>query len=64
MDDIENNIGVTHFMCFVQQSMKTEPPHIHRDMVKSGTSGTTSSPTTFSAHRNGQVKRENPGLSP
>jgi hypothetical protein len=63
MDYIENNIGIKHLVCFKQQSIKTGPSQ-NRNMVKSGTSGTTSSPAPFGAYRNGEEKRENPGLSP
>jgi hypothetical protein len=63
MDYIENNIGIKHFIRFKQQSINAEPSRT-RDMVKSGTFGTTSSPASFDVHRNGEEKRENPGLSP
>jgi hypothetical protein len=63
MDYIENNIGIKDLMCFKLQSVKTEPSQ-DKDMAKSGTSGTTSSPAPFGAYRNGEEKRENPGLSP
>jgi hypothetical protein len=63
MDFIQNNIGIKHCMCFKQQSIKTKPSQ-NRDKVKSGTFGTTSFSSYFGAHRNGEEKRENPGLSP
>jgi hypothetical protein len=63
MDYIENNIGIKHFMCFKQQSINMEPSR-NRDTVKSGTFWTTSSFASFGVHRNGEEKRENPGLSP
>ena len=59
MHYIENNIGINHLMCFKQQSIKTEPSQ-NKDMVKSGTSGTTSSPAPFGAYRNGEEKRRIP----
>ena len=63
MDYIENNIGIKHLMCFKQQSIKTESSK-NRNKIKSGTSGTTFSPTPFRAYRNREEKRGNPGLSP
>jgi len=62
-NNIENNIGIKHLTCFTHQSIQTEPSQ-NRGMAKSGTSGTTSSSAPFGAYRNGEEKRENPGLSP